>query len=429
MLGRLLPRARSERSGIDNQFIYSLPGAIGITASAYQAAGGVEAALKNAATLACIRVMTDALSRTPIDVVREVRGQSTPVDPMPKVIGNPSALVAPDVWRAQLGFSIMTDGNVFGSIADTDLHGRPTQIELLDPGTVGDRRVEKGRGVVRIGAEKRELYPFGDIWHMPGDLVPPGSPFGLSPVNYASKVIGTSLSAEDFSYRFFSDGGHPSYLLKSTASELKQEAADAAKASWRRATIGSREPAVMGSAWSVEQFGIDPNETQFIDLMRFCTEQACRVFGVPPVMIFAAVSGQALTYANVTQNDLQWLKNSLEGKFTRIESALTAILPGDSYTAPSSPNTRAVMCRSAILKADIKARYDTYQQGLAARILTINEVRAAEDAEPFAGPEYDLPIVPPFAPTKDVAAVDAVPGDIGPAPVPAPVTAQPTTTP
>lgn len=404
MLARLIPQRAERGNNLDSTFV-SVPGGFGFTSAAYGNAGNIEDALKNAASWACLRVLMDALGRTPITAVREVRGKRVPVEPVPKILARPSGIVAVDIWRSQLAFSVCTDGNVFGQVAQEDNYGRPEQIELLDAEKVTNRRTEKGIPTVDVNHVSHQLWPWGDIWHTPGDMVKPGTPYGISPLQYANKVIGTSLSAEDFAYGFFNDGGHPPIALVS-AQEMDEKKAADYKRNWQRATRATREPVVMGNGIEIKELHLDPSETQFIELMKFCVEQACRFWGVPPAMIFAAVSGQNVTYSNVAQADLHYLKHSLEGRFVRLEHAFTELLPGNSWTAPSVPNTLAVVDRDAVLKADAQTRYTAQKLALEARFKTINEVRKENDDPPFEGDEFDQPNLPPFRPTPDVAGVD-----------------------
>ena len=364
------------------------PGAYGVnswaewlTAVAGGETGGVARALRNAASFACIDVLADSIARTPFDAIRHVGPARQPIDPAPSILANPSGIVLPDVWRTQFILSLVTDGNAFGQIVSTDADGRPTQAETIDPAVVGMRQVDNGVPKVSVSGKKLEaLWPFGDIWHIPGRMVLPGSPFGVSPVTQARKTIGTSLSVEDFSARFFDDGAHPTAIVYSDTT-LDDEAAKGIKAALLRATRGNREPAVMGSGLKVEPYQIAPGETQFLELLRFCVEQTCRFWRVPPSMVYAAMSGQNVTYANVTQADLHYLKHSLEGYYVRLEHAFGAVLPrGVSASAN----------RNAVLRSDVTARYEAYAIAVRGGWRSVNEVRALEDEPPIEGGDVYL---------------------------------------
>lgn len=347
------------------------------------ASGTTDQALKNAASWACIRVLASSVASTPFDAVRVEASARIPVES--PLLASPSGVVAPDVWKFQVAYSAVTDGNAFGRVVASDGAGNPVQVEILNPADVTRREVVGGVPQVMVDNRTEQLWPFGPIWHVPGAMVPAGSVFGISPVREAAKTIGTSLSVEDFSFRFFADGGHPTmaFMLDSAPS---QEEADAIKATiMRRMAPGSREPLLLGSGVEPKTLQTPPDETKFIDLAQFEILQACRFWGVPPSMIYAAVSGQSVTYANVTQADLHYLKHSLDVYLVRLEHAISQLLPRQ---------IEAKANRNAILRADVSARYAAYETALRNRFMTVNEVRALEDLKPFTDAAYDVPGVP-----------------------------------
>jgi len=380
-LGRLRRHDVEERGW---QNWWNMAGAPGyISAKAYSIGGSTEQALTNSASWACINILSDAFGRTPLDVVRGDGAGRRPVSPTPHLIADPSGIVLTDVWRFQLGWSLTTDGNAFGEIMSYTGPGYPDRIELLDPYTVTERKVVGGVPQVKVGNQVRQLYPFGTLWHMPGRSVAAGSPFGLSPVEQAAKAIGTSLAAEEFSFQFFDEGGHPSSIIYS-AKDITSDQAAAIKNAWRRATTGTREVAVLGADLKHEQIQTNPGETQFLETERYAVEKVCRFWGVPPGMVYGAVSGQAITYANVTDADLNFLKHSLDVYYVRVENALTDLLPRPQTVKAN---------RNAILRGDPKSRFEMYTVALANRQITVNEIRALEDLPGF-GPEYDTPGIP-----------------------------------
>jgi HK97 family phage portal protein len=339
-------------------------------------------ALTHAASSACIDTLASSVSALPLDAVRQSGSQRIPVTPAPSVIREPSPLVDQDVWLYQLMFALLTDGNAFGEILGFSANGLPTSIELVDSDDVLNRRIVDGIPTVTVKNVDRQLWPFGDLWHLPGRFVRPGSPFADSPVQRARSTIGAAVAARDFGSRFFGDGGHPGGLIRSDQ-ELTQEQAQGIKRSFLNAVRGNREPMVVGSGLSFEPLMVDPNDSQFIDLMRFTTEEACRFWRVPPSMVYAATSGQSVTYANVSQADLAYLKHSLEGHLVRIEKALTRLLPRPQF---------ARFNRAAFLRSDTDGRFTAYQTALRNGWMSVNEVRALEDEAPIeSGDQYLWP--------------------------------------
>ena len=102
-------------------------------------------------------------------------------------------------------------------------------------------------------------------------------------------------------------------------------------------------------------------------------------------MVYAAVSGQNVTYANVTDADLNFLKHSIDDYFVSIDEAITDLLPRPQVVRAN---------RDAILRADPKARNDLHDLRLKNKTQTVNEVRALNDEKPFADPRFDEPGIP-----------------------------------
>jgi HK97 family phage portal protein len=360
----------------------------------------VDRALKAAAAWSCIDVLCTTASSLPVDVVRRAGDARLPVA-TPGIIERPSPLVSRRVWLYQLMFSLTTDGNAFGWVGNNvDSLGHPTRIDLLAPSTVTARgTTAEGIGEVQVNGRGRQLlWPHGPVWHVPGKVVPAGSPFALSPLEAARVAVGAGLEAEGYGARFFTEGGHPSAIL-SADSEIGEELAQRIKAAFVAAIRpGSREPAVMGAGLKYERVQSDPNTTGYLELARFAVEQACRIWRVPPSMVYGAISGQSVTYANASQADLHYLKHSIDGYLQGLEEQLSELL-----ARPRS----VVVRREALLRADPAERYKTHETALKNRIRSVNEVRALEDLPPWPHPDFDLPGVPPWAGTTEPPAPPA----------------------
>lgn len=344
---------------------------------------GVNNAVTNAACSAVIDTLATSVSQTPIDGIRRQGKRRVPISPTPRILADPSVLVGQDEWLYQVVDSLCTDGNYFGEI--TSYSGSfPTSIESLEPSIVTDRRLVDGRPSVLVNGSRQFLFPFGDIWHVPGKFLRAGSPFAQSPIDRARATIGAAIAARDFGSHFFADGAHPGALITSEQSLTEEQAKDIKRA-WLNAVKGNREPAVLGSGLDYTPLMVDPNDSQFIDLMRFAIEEACRFWKVPPSMVYAATSGQNVTYANVSQADLHYLKHSVEFYFQRLEKRLSKIMP--------SPQA-ALFNRNAFLRSDPGTRSEIIDRRLKNRSMSVNEYRALEDEEPFDDPAFDEPGIP-----------------------------------
>lgn len=382
MLARLFSGRTEERTNLSfSQFAGMYAGVMGYGYS--PVAVSTSSALGHAASSACIDVLATSVSTLPVDAVRTVGKIRKTVTPAPILTVQPSALVEIDSWLYQLAESMLTDGNGFGLVVATDAMSRPTQIELLDPECVTDREVEDGIPRAFVDEKPHKLYPYGDLWHVPGKFVRAGSPFADSPIERAAATIGAAIAARDYGAHYFGDGGHPSGIIYSD-DELTQAQATVIKQRFIEAMRGSRQPAVFGSGLKYEAVSANPEDTQYLDLMQFLVLEACRFWRVPPGMVYAAISGQNVTYANVSQADLDYLKHSLEWLLVRVENACSKLL--------ARPQ-RWRFNRNAFLRADATTRGEYLDKRLRNRTLTVNEYRALEDEEPFDD-EFDEPGIP-----------------------------------
>lgn len=350
-----------------------------------------ESAARSAAVTGCQRVLTASVSSLPIDVVAERGADRRRINDLPPIVANPSGTVRRRAFVAQLMKSLLNDGNAYAEIVGWDAAGRAEQMETRHYKDVVWRKDDDGRLRPHIKNKPVDLWPLGTLLHLPATpFMQPGSPVADSPVDLAMEAIGTGLAAERFGGRFFADGGRGSDIVYSDA-ELTPEQAQTIKQRILASRTGLREPAVIGAGLKVEHEVIDTKDSQFIDLLRFEVEQACRFFGVPPSMVYAAISGQSITYANVSQHDIQYLKYSLGSWLLDIEDPWSDLL--------IEPQ-RVRFNVEGLLRMDAKERHGVHETRLKNRTTTVNEVRKLEDEEPFPDPVFDEPGIPGTSETE-----------------------------
>jgi phage portal protein BeeE len=115
--------------------------------------------------------------------------------------------------------------------------------------------------------------------------------------------------------------------------------------------------------------------------------------------MMTAVEGSSMTYQNVSQEWLAFIRFSMMQYLIIIEDALSDFLPGQS---------RAKFNLEAILRADTTTRYAAHASALQAGWMTKNEVRAIEDLpelpefEPQEAPvATEMPVEDPVEPVED----------------------------
>lgn len=361
--------------------------------SAYADSGELvtdDTALRLSTVWACVDLIARTGSTMPCDVVRYSGGSRVEVA-KGSLLREPAAGMTLTQWLNAIYVSLLLRGNAYGQVVEHD-GTYPTQIELLHPDCVSWTNKAVGGGnywVPRIERQETRVWPLGDLWHLPAHTIP-GSPVGLSPVEYARQSIGAGLAAERFSSRFFGADGHPSSILYSER-DVTPDQARAIKDAFKNATLGTREPAVLGAGLKYESIQIAPEESQFLEAQRFSVEQVARFFGVSPEMVGASVSGASVTYANREQRTLDFLAFTMNPWLVRVEEALTALLPRPQVVKFNT---------NALLRSDTKTRFEVYQIASAIQTLTRNEIRAFEDMPPLEGGD-EFPAEPPHVPAVD----------------------------
>jgi HK97 family phage portal protein len=329
-----------------------------------------DTALRLSALWGCVRLLADVVSELPVHVF--TKGTRDEVDP-PRVLVTPAANTDLPDWLWQHMHSYLLRGNVMGLVVDRARLGRPSQIELINPDRV-QPQVDQYQRTVVWRLDGREV-DYSDLWHRRSYPVP-GQPLGLSPVAHFAQSIGLGLAAEAYGATWFGDANTPSGVLSTNLDLTRQQAQDAHD-QWMQVRRNRRDVAVLGEGIEFKPIAIAPEESQFLDTMRFNVQQIARLFGIPPEML-GAESGDSMTYANIEHRDLSLLKYSIGPWLGRLERAMDSLVPRNTYVKFNA---------AALLKTDTLSRYQAHEIGLRAGFLTIEEVRELEDRQPLPAGE------------------------------------------
>jgi HK97 family phage portal protein len=309
-----------------------------------------DTAMNNSAVWAALRLRADLMSTLPIDGFRKatIDGEQLQLE-----AGLTPFMNSPDFmeWRYSSQIELDRSGNSIGIILEKNSQGGfPTAIELQPSAHCSlvyrDGKLSKYR---IAGA----LYDPVDIWHEKQFTVS-GFDLGLNPVAHAAWVLGQYVSIQQFATDWFIGGATPRARLRNTAKKLNQTEALKVKESWR-ASRAADEPFVHGNDWEYELIQAQQASSDWMQAQNYSYVDLARFFGVPADLIDAAVSGQSVTYANITQRNLQFLIMHLGPAIARRELALSQLLPKPRFIKFNTdallrmdPMTRAMMIRTQI---------------------------------------------------------------------------------
>ena len=126
----------------------------------------------------------------------------------------------------------------------------------------------------------------------------------------------------------------------------------------------------------LHELGLTNRDSQWIEARGFSAEEICRFFGVHPHMIGVKSSAPL---GSIEQQSLEFVLYTLGPLAVRFEQAANRDLLED----PETFYTKIVL--DALLRADLKSRYEAHNISVQGGWGLINEVREIEDRNPIEG--------------------------------------------
>lgn len=348
-----------------------------------------DSALRHSAVWACCRLRANLVSTLPIDVFRKIDGIDEPIE-VPK----PPLLVSPGGerwsyhdWMFARQFDLDRAGNAIGVITERDRYDFPARVDLAP---ISECSVIVRKGVLdgfRIAGKR---YEPRDVYHEKQYTVA-GLHVGLSPVAYAAWSIGEYLSIGEFALNWFGKGGIPKAMLRNTEKVVNPKESDVMKARFMEQTTNG-DIFVAGKDWEYDMIQAEQTGSEWLDAKKFSIGDIARFMDCPGDLIDAAVAGSNITYANVTQRNLQFLIMHLDPTLCRAEAALSRLLPAPRYVQIN---------RKALLRMDPLTRASYFKLMIDNRAITPDEIRELEDFKPLTSEQTAQldHFFPPKAPT------------------------------
>lgn len=273
-----------------------------------------------------------------------------------------------DFWR-DTAWGLATRGEFLWRIVDRETEGnRPRKLMILPPAEVTvnwDTRVPWQR-----------VYKWRDLDLNPLDVVhgffarDPWGLRGFGPLQLCGAALSAGVEAEEWAARFFSEGGVPSVVIK-VPGKLTVAEADKLKDQWLGAAGNSAR--VVDMDGNPEAFQVNPEQGQLLESRQHSSGNAATMFGINGHLLNYAQSGSSLTYQNVGEVFVDFVRTTLSpGYLTPIQDAIT-----DNLARGTSGRFNV----DELYRADIKTQAEVYSTLVAAGM-------QAEEAARRAG--YDM---------------------------------------
>lgn len=325
-------------------------------------------ALSLAAVYRSVSIIATAMKQLGIHAYRD----EVKVNPTPLWVRQPDAKQTRETWMEHTINSLALAGNAYWLISRNP-RGETVNLEVLNPFNVMIQTDDYGN-VTGYFYNGTTTYSKEQIQHLALMRVP-GNVYGLGPIQAAQKELLAAVDTRDYASAWFTDSGVPNGILKSDQM-LSPDQASAAKDAWN-ATAGAKYGvAVLGNGISYQPMYLNPRDAQFIENQGFNVQQVGRLFGIPANMLMASVDGNSMTYTNMEQEQMAFIRYTLSQYIVEIESAMSFL---------STRGTEVKINVDSLLRSDTLTRYQAHQIALNAGWLTIDEVRHIEDLPPTTG--------------------------------------------
>ncbi|WP_223814216.1 phage portal protein [Roseicitreum antarcticum] len=247
-----------------------------------------------------------------------------------------------------------------------------------------------------------EYLPPEKVFNIPGFSV--GGGLGLSVVRHGVHSFGHALAADETSATFFANAMQPGGVIQyegNSASAPNPEQLGGIKALIEKFT-GSRKAGkvlMLPPNTTYKSVTMSPEDAQLLETRRYSTEDICRWFGTPPIIIGHASEGQTMWGSGVEAIMLSWLTLGINPLLKRIESRVRKELipPARRRSWYMEFNREAMLQMDSVRKGDFMVKMG------ASGTMTANERRARLNLPRNSDPNADALLAQvALAPLRDL---------------------------
>lgn len=372
-----------------------------------------ETAMRVAAVYGCIRIIAGAVATLPLDIKRRVderTRQEASDHPLYEVLRRrPNGWMKPAAFRRMMQAHLLLRGNAYCRI----VRGSRRQVMELLPMHPDRVRPEQMPDLsVRYHYQRADgatvVFPQADVFHLTGMTL--DGVKGVSVLTYARESIGLALATSRHGASFFRNGANIGSLIKHP-NKIGNEAREHLKASLEayRGAENAGKTLVLEEGAEFTPIGMSAEDAQFVETMRLSEGEIAMFFGVPPHML--GMTEKTTSWGSgIEQQSLGFVAYTLEDWLTGWEDGINVDL-----VRPDEPDIYARFNRAALVRGDLKTRWDAHVKALQWGVRSPNEVRTIEDENPREGGDIYYP-PPNTAGATDKPAAEEKDGNVDPPP-------------
>jgi HK97 family phage portal protein len=354
-----------------------------------------DSAMRVAAVFACVKIIAETVGSLPcITYQRLERGKkrATKNPVYRRLLYKPNEAQTPQEFFEMLTGHVALRGNGYaepiysakGVLAGLDpLHPDCMRVDVLENGRLGYLYTDRQRGI-----EYR--YTQGEIFHLRGFSL--DGRMGMSTLAAAAEAIGTQRAADDYASRFFANDASPRGVLTHPNHFADKEKRDAFRKAWQQAQSGvnRHKTAILEDGMKYEQLGLSNADSQLLEQRRYGIADIARFFRMPLVLLGETEKSTSWG-SGIEQFMLAFVTHTMRPWFTRWEQRLCADLLIENDDAGDDEFFVEFLI-DALMRGEMKNRFESYSKGILDGWLTRNEVRDKENLNPLPG--LDEPLQP-----------------------------------
>jgi HK97 family phage portal protein len=347
-----------------------------------------ETSMRQGAVYGCVRLISGPPATLPLSIKRKIdartREDASDTEIYTLLNRKPNRWQKPHQFKRMLMAHVLLRGNAI--CLKVMSRGRILELLPLDPDRCEIKQNDDlsiTYSYTRKDGGKSE-FSQKEIFHLFGLTLNGYS--GVTPITYARETIGLALSQEDHGSTTFKNGARLGGVLKHPG-KLGQEGINNLKASlddYRSGGDSEGKNLILEEGMEYARMAMTAVDAQWIESRKLSRSDIAMFFGVPPSMIGDNSGSDSNWGTGLEQKANGFVTFTLEDYLTMWEEGITIDLNSD-------PAIYAKFNRAALVKGDIKARWEAYVKGLQWGVWSPNEVRALEDQNPREGGDIYYP--------------------------------------
>lgn len=351
-----------------------------------------DSAFTYSAFWACVKIISETVGYLPWRVMEEGNLRVVASDhPLDRVVHRqPNSEMSSVTFKELVLAHCLTWGNSYCEIERNRL-GDVVALWPVDPERVKVDRDSAGRLVYEIHGQtgsKTILNP-RDVFHVRGPSRDGIN--GYSVVQMARESISLGLATESFGAAYFGNGAIPGLVIQNKGgAKLNVEGVQNLLKTWNKQHKGPKNAGkveYLDAGMEVQQLGIPPADSQFLETRKFQITEIARWFRIPPHKL---ADLERSTHTNIESQNIEFVTDSIMPWVSRIEcQADISLLRGDEVGRYYNK-----INLKGLLRGDSKARAEYYKVMSGLGVLSIDEIRDLEDQDEIGGAAGALRMVP-----------------------------------